>query len=116
METTEEEWNLQEVTELGEEVVRYADTLKIEEKTKENIARYVNEIQKAMSKPVELDPKRLARWFPNADSASLVEGENLVLKRGKKEVQVSVLKLDPEPYMAVVREAASTVARLIADD
>ncbi|MDG6901068.1 MAG: hypothetical protein JRM80_03825 [Nitrososphaerota archaeon] len=116
MQSAESEWDPKEAVELGDELLKYADTLQLERGTKERIAEFMREFQKAFSKPVKLNPKHLSEWFPGADSALLLEGESLVMKRGSKEVKVSVLEMEPAPYMALVQEVAAEVARLMEEE
>lgn len=113
MQAGESGWDPKEAAELGDEFLRYADTLKLEQETKRKLAEYVNGVQKTLSKTVELDPRHLTEWFPGADSAVLQEGEWLVLRRSKKETRVSILELESAPYMAVVQDVAAEVTRLM---
>lgn len=110
------DFSLREFADLGEELVKYVGTLKLEKETKDQIAQYINEIQSALSKPMELNAGRLSKWFPGVNKVVLVKEEKLVLRKGKKETQISVLELKPDPYVAVVKEATSSVARLLAEE
>jgi hypothetical protein len=109
------EVNLEDFTDLREELINYVGTLKTERKTKREISRFIDDVQTELSKPIELNVRHLANWFPGIHSAALIEGERLILRRGTREYEVSVLALDPDPYMAVVREAASQVVKLLAE-
>ena len=113
MQAVESGWDPKEAAELGDEFLRYADTVKLERETRKKLAEYVSGIQKAFSKTVELSPKHLTEWYPGTESAVLQEGEWLVLKRSKKETRLSILELEPAPYMAVVKEVAAEVARIM---
>ena len=110
------EVNLKDFAELGDELAEYVGTLKLERKTRDEISRLITEFESTLSKPVELDPKGLSKWLPGLESAVLLDGERLVLRKGGKELQVSVLKLEPDPYLAVVREAATAVAKLMEEE
>lgn len=113
MQAAESTWDPKEAAELGDEFLRYSDALKLERETKKRLAEYVGEVQKTLSRTVELNPKHLTEWFPGTDSAVLQEGEWLVLKRSKKETRVSMLELEPAPYMAVVQDVAAAVTRMM---
>ena len=105
--------DLKEFADLGDELVKYVGALKLENKTKKEISRFVHDVQAALSKPVKLDASRLKEWFPGADSAVLIDGEKLVVRQGTKETEVSLLRLEPDPYFAVVKEVGSEVTRLM---
>ena len=109
------EAKVEEFSELRDELAQYVGTLKLERKTKKEIAHLMDEVQSAMSKRLVLETRPLRRWFPGVDSAVLLEGERLILRKGKREYEVSVLTLQPDPYMAVVKEAASIVVRLLSE-
>ncbi len=89
------ERDLKDLSDFGDELVECAGTLKLGGETKEQISRFVNEVQSALSKPMKIDAKHLAQWFPSADNAVLVDGEKLVVRQGKKESAVSLLELEP---------------------
>jgi hypothetical protein len=117
LETTERaKPDLKEYADLGDELAKYIGTLKLERDTKEQISRLVYQVQAALSKPLELDPRRLSKLFPNTDSAVLVDGEKLLVRQGKKETAVSLLELEPDPYFAVVKEVGAAVVRLLKED
>jgi hypothetical protein len=108
--------DLKEFTDLGDELAKYIGTLKLERETKEQISRLVYQVQAALSKPLELDPRHLSKLFPSADSAVLVDGEKLLVRQGKKETAVSLLELEPDPYFAVVKEVGAAVVRVLEED
>jgi hypothetical protein len=110
------EQTLKEITNVGDELVKYISTLKLEKETKKEISRFVYEFQSAFSGELKLNAKHLSEWFPPAKSAALVGGETLVLRTGKKETRISVLELKPDSYVAVVKEAAASVAKLMAEE
>lgn len=112
----EEAAQLKEFADLGDELVKYVGALKLERETKKQISRFVYEMQATLSKPVELEPGPLSKWFPGADSAVLLDGENLVIRQGEKETTVSLLRLEPDPYFAVVKEVAVAVGRLMTEE
>ena len=113
MQATESGWDPKEAAELGDEFLRYADTVKLEKEARKRLAEYVSGVQKTLSKTVTLNPRHLTEWFPGAESAVLQEGEWLVLKRSKKETRVSMLELEAAPYMAVVKDVAAEVTRIM---
>jgi len=110
------EQSVKEIANVGEELVKYISTLKLERETRKEISRFVYEFQSAFSGELKLNAKHLSEWFPPAKSAALVGGKTLVLRLGKKETKISVLELEPDPYVAVVKEAAASVARLMAEE
>jgi hypothetical protein len=105
--------DLKEFADLEEEFEKYVGTLKIERETKAQVSEYVHQVQAALAKQVTLDPKQLAAWFPKADSAVLEDGVKLTVTQGKKTTSVSLLKLEPEPYYAVVKEVGLAVSKLL---
>lgn len=99
---------------LGEEFAKYLEALNLEKETKLEISRCLQETQTSLSKEVSFDAKPLKKWFPGADGAVLEGGTNLVITKGKKRTVHSVLELDPDPYLAVVRAVGVEVAKLTA--
>ena len=108
--------HIEDFSDLGDELTKYVGALKLERKAKKEISHFIGQFLSMMSQPVPLDPKRLSEWIPGIDSAVLVEGEKLVVKKGEREYQISVLTLPPDPYLEVVKEAAAVVAKLLAEE
>lgn len=107
---------LRQFAELGEEFAKYVGTLNLERETKAKVSQYIREIQAELSKQIALDPKKLSKWFPKAESAVVEDGAKLTVKQGKKATVLSLMDMDPDPYYAVVKEVGTLVGRMLAEE
>lgn len=107
--------DLKELAGLGEEFAKYLEVTDMEREKKLEITRCLQEAQSAFSKEVRLDARPLKKWFPGADGAVLENGTNLVITKGKTKTMHSVLELEPDPYLAVVKALGTVVSKLAAE-
>jgi hypothetical protein len=108
---------MSEASDLADELEGYARSLRLEKDSRERLARFIKSLQGAISRPIVLDAAGLSGYFPGAREASLVDGEKLVVSYGSgRKEEFSVLYLDPERYLAVVKCAAASVVRIVEEE